>query len=103
MASGEDVPARIADPTEASQAALQQAVDSALGTRVTIAADALTTSNILSIERRPPATAQGRLATGRNMEPPIQFRLVLSQSDCILIDTRDGSRQALENTTCIAL
>lgn len=103
VASGNDVSARITDPNDASRAALQQVVDDALGHNVMIAADALTTSSILTIERRPPATAEGRLATGRNMEPAIQFRLVSNTGNCILIDTRDGSRHALDSTACIAL
>ena len=103
VASSGDVPARITSPTEASRAALQAVVNGALNTNVMIADDALTSSNILSIERRPPATAQGRLATGRNMDVPIQFRLVSNAGACILVDTRDDSRHALDSTTCIAL
>ncbi len=103
VASDTDVPARVINPTEASRAALQRVVDDALGTTVMITNDALTTSNILTIERRPPATPEGRLATGRNMEPAIQFRLVSNAGRCILIDTRDDSRHPLESTTCIAL
>jgi hypothetical protein len=103
MANGDDMPARIANPTEASRAELQRVVNELLGTTVMIADDALTGSSTLSIERKAPANPQGRLATGRNMEPPIQFRLVLNDSACILIDTRDGSRHSLASTTCIAL
>ena len=89
MATGTDAPARITNPTTASRAALQQAINTALQSEVVLADDALTSSSILVIERNPPKTAQGRLATGRNMDAPIQFRLVVNDSDCILIDTRD--------------
>lgn len=101
-ASAYDVPARITNADDASRAALRQAVSDALQREVLLANDALTSSNLLIIERNPPNTAQGRLATGRNMEPAIQFRLVANGSDCILIDTRDDTRYRLENTTCIA-
>jgi len=39
---------------------------------------------------------------GRNMDVPIQFRLVINRDDCILIDQRDRSRYLLEDTTCKA-
>jgi len=102
IASADDVPARITNPNDASKSALQQAVNEALHTDALLADDALTSSSILVIEKNPPKSAQGRLATGRNMESPIQFKLVVNDSDCILIDTRDESRQLLENTTCVA-
>ena len=101
VATSGDLPARIINPTDTSRAALQNAVNDALNTSVLIADDALTTSNILTVERRPPAGMQGRLATGRNMDPPIQFRLVINDSVCVLIDARDDTRYALEHTTCI--
>lgn len=102
IASANDVPARITNPNDASRAALQQAVNDALHTEVSISDDALTGSSILIIERSPPRAMQGLPATGRNMDPPIQFKLVVNDSDCILIDTRDETRHLLENTTCIA-
>jgi len=102
MATSTDVPARITNPSAASQAALQQAVDDALNTEVLLAADALTTSSILVIERNPPRSIQSQPATGRIMDPPIRFHLVLNNSECILVDQRDKSRRLLENTTCIA-
>ena len=102
MATGNDVAARITNPTAASRAALQSAVNDALHTEVLLADDALTSSSILTIERNPPKTLQGQLATGRNMDPPIRFDLVLNDSKCILIDMRDDSRHTLENTTCVA-
>ena len=102
MATGNDAPARITNPTATSRAALQQAINDALHAEVMLADDALTDSNILVIERNPPQTMQGRLATGRNMDTPVQFQLVTNNSDCILIDTRDESRHLLENTTCVA-
>jgi hypothetical protein len=101
-ASSEDAPALITHPTSASHAALQKAINDALDTSVLIADDALTASSILTVERRQARSMQGQPATGRNMEPPFQFRLVIDGASCILIDARDESRRALENTTCIA-
>ncbi len=102
MATADDVAARISKPTAASRAALQNAVNDALNTNVMLADDALTTSSNLSIERSPPRSMQGQTATGRNMDPPIRLRLVMNDSVCILIDTRDETRYPLDNTTCIA-
>ena len=102
LASGEDVAARITNPTDYSRAALQNAVNDALNTNVALADDALTGSSVLTIERNPPRSMQSPPAQGRNMDTPIQFRLVLNGSDCILIDQRDNSRYLLEKTTCAA-
>ncbi len=102
MATGNDVAARITNPSDASRATLQYAVNDALHTEVLLAADALTGSSILVIERSPPRTMQSQPATGRNMDPPIRLQLVINDADCILIDTRDAKRYLLENTTCVA-
>lgn len=101
-ASAYDVPARITNANDGSRAALQQVVNDALQSEILLAADALTSSSLLIIERNPPKTLQGRAATGRNTEAAVQFRLVVNESDCILIDTRDNSRHLLESTTCTA-
>ena len=102
MATCNDVPAHITDSSAASRAALQHAVNDALNTEVLLAADALTGSSILVIERNPPKNMQSQPATGRNMEPPIRFQLVVNDAECILIDTRNAKRYLLENTTCVA-
>jgi len=95
-----DKPARITDPTDESRAALRATVNAALYAEVTLAGDALTNSNLLLIERAMPQTIAGSPALGRNMEMPYQFRLVINGDDCILIDQRDESRHALQDTNC---
>ncbi len=102
MATGTDVPARITNPSNASRTALQNAVNDALHTEVLLADSALTTSSILVIERNPPRSMQSQPATGRNMDPPMRFHLVLNNSECILVDQRAESRHLLEDTTCAA-
>ncbi len=102
LISGDDVAARITNPTNDSRAALQNTVNDVLNTDVALADDALTDSSVLTIERHPLRSMQSPPAQGRNMETPIQFRLVLNSSDCILIDQRDNSRYLLEKTTCVA-
>jgi hypothetical protein len=102
MATGEDIPALISDPGTDSHKALQETVNKLLHVEVALAAGALTESSMLTVQRNPPRTMQGQAATGRNMEMPLQFRLVMNGGDCILIDQRDESRHTLANTTCIA-
>ncbi len=102
LANGEDVAARITNPTAHSRAALQNTVNDVLNTDVALADDALTDSSVLIIEQHPPRNMQSPSSQGRNMDTPIRFRLVLNGSDCILIDQRDNSRYVLEMTTCAA-
>ena len=102
MSADQDQPARISEATDASRAALQETINSALHTNVMLADNALTDSSGLTIELDPPGTMQDQVPLGRDMGKPIQFRLVLNQSDCILIDQRDGTRHVLNDTTCVA-
>ena len=102
LANGDDLAARITNPTAHSRAALQNTVNDVLMTDVALAADALTDSSVLIIEQHPPRNMQSAPSQGRNLDTPIRFRLVLNGSDCILIDQRDNSRYVLEMTTCAA-
>jgi hypothetical protein len=102
VASGEDIPARIVAPTEASRAELQYNVNSALRTDVLLAEDALVESSVLTIARDQPGSMQNPVPQGRIVETPIQFRLVKRGDDCILVDQRDQTRYLLEGTDCAA-
>jgi len=102
MSADQDLPARISPATDASRAALQETINSALHTNVMLADDALMDSSVLTIELNPPSTIQNPTPLGRDMGKPIQFRLVVNQSACILIDQRDGTRHVLNDTTCVA-
>jgi len=97
-----DRPARIVNADNDSRAALQAAVNEALGTEVLLAEDALTDGSLLTIERWPAGTMENPVPQGRILEKPIQFRLVINDSDCVLIDQRNESRHVLENTDCVA-
>ncbi len=97
-----DKPARIVNPDDASRAALQDVVNTAFGTNVTLADNALTDSSLLTIERNPRPTMGNPNPLGRNMEMPFQLRLYINGNDCILVDQRDNSRYMLEKTTCAA-
>ena len=97
-----DRPARIVNADADSRAALQAAVNEALGTEVMLAEDALTGTSLLTIERWPTGTMDNPVPEGRRLDKPIQFRLVINDSDCVLIDQRSESRHVLENTDCVA-
>jgi hypothetical protein len=102
VAPDADQAAVIVDPTDASRSALQVAVNEALGTDVMLADDALTTTSILTVERKVPQSMSGSPAQGRMMDPPVRFDLMTNGSDCVLVDSRDGSRYLLANTRCAA-
>ena len=102
LATDGDVAARIMNPTDDSREALQNAVNAELHANVTLANDALTDSSVLTIERNPSRSMENLPAQGRNMDMPMQFRLVLNDGDCVLIYTADDSRRKLADTSCIA-
>lgn len=102
VAPDADQAAVIVDADAASRAALQQTVNATLHTDVALADDALTETSVLIIERKMPQSIEGSPAQGRNMEMPIQFRLVTDGTNCILVDQRDASRHILADTRCVA-
>lgn len=97
-----EFPALIIDPDDASRAALQAAVNAAMHREVLLAADALTETSTLVIDRRSADTIDNSAAQGRIMETPLQLHLVSNGTDCLLVDPRNDSRQVLENTSCVA-
>lgn len=98
----QDQPALLAEVNDAARAALQQAVNSAVGTDVMLADSAFTERSILVIERRLRSTLGNPLGDGRVMATPIRLQLVIDGANCILVDTRNGSRHPLEGVSCVA-
>ncbi len=96
-----ELPAVIVDPTAASRAALSQAVRTALGVPVLLAADALTRDCLLVIERAPHADPSGLPAQGRELGMPERFHLVKSGGRCVLVHERTGTRYPLAATSCV--
>jgi hypothetical protein len=95
-------PAVIASPTAESRAELARVVAAALnGQPVALADDALTRDSVLMIERRTPPGPQGRAATGRTLEAPERFTLVLRGSRCVLVREADGRAFELDETRCV--
>jgi hypothetical protein len=96
-----DTAALLVDPTAESRAELLAAVREALhGAPVLLADDALTSTSVLTIERGAAADPQRRIATGRTLEPPEQFRLVINDSRCVLVHAAAGGRRVLQTARC---
>lgn len=100
--SAQEQPAVIAAHTDGSRAELTRVVSSAMnGQPVTLAADALTRESVLTLERRTPPGPNGPAATGRTLEEPEQFRLVLRGTRCLLVRQADGGEWELNEAMCV--
>jgi hypothetical protein len=100
--SAQEQPAVIAAPTAQSRAELARALSAAFnGQPVALADDALTRDSTLAIERRTPPGPQGRVAAGRTLEAPEQFKLVLRGTRCVLVRVADGREWQLEDAGCV--
>ncbi|MDX1405027.1 MAG: hypothetical protein R3192_10840 [Woeseiaceae bacterium] len=102
LPASEDQPALLAEANDTNRAALQRAVNSAVGMDVLLADSAFTERSVLVIERRPRSTLDNPVPDGRTMATPIRLELVINAGRCILVDSRDGSRHPLEGASCIA-
>ena len=98
----QEQPAVIAAHTEQSRAELERAASSAMnGQLVTFADDALTRESVLTLERRTPPGPQGRAATGRTLEEPVQFELVLRGARCLLVHARTAASGSSTEARCV--
>ena len=96
-----DLPAVLESTTAASRAELVNVVSAALnGLKVMLGDDALLNSSSLIIERKQQRDIQGRTDSGRVMETPEIFDLVIIGSSCVLIRRRDESRYDLKQAVC---
>lgn len=103
-AIAEDLPAVIANPSPESHAELLRVLSAALnGAEVTVAEDALTTANLLIVDRAAPRDLQDRPLDGRRLDAPIQFRLFINGPNCVLVNQADGRRWRLMRTRCVTL
>ena len=97
----DDLPAVLEESTVASRAELVRVISNALnGISVTLAADALTKSSKLVIERIQRRNLQGRIGGGRVLELPEQFRLVIDDSGCVLVRLADDAHYLLKDASC---
>ena len=102
-ATFEDTPALIVNPTPTSRFELTRVVTAAVDdTAIALADDALTETSSLILERSPPRGIEAQPATGRLLDQPVSFRLVLNGDNCVLINEADGRRWRLFQTVCVA-
>lgn len=96
-----DMPAVLTNPTARTHAELARVVSRALnGAPVTLADSALTSDDVLIVDRVVRRDAQGRELNGRETGRPEHFRLVKSGSRCVLVRERTGRRWTLHSATC---
>jgi len=102
--SRSDVPAIIVNVTSESRASLSKAVSEALnGAPVKLAADALTKTDVLIIEREQARDPNGQMLNGREREMPEHFQLVKSADQCVLVHRLSDQRFPLVGVACSAL
>lgn len=100
--AAQDEPAVIAAATDQTRTELARVVALAVNGRpVMLAADALTRDSVLTLDRRTPPGPQGRDATGRTLEVPERFTLVLRGARCVLVRAADGRAFPLEDVRCV--
>lgn len=91
----------IVDANDAARAELSQVVSDALGGRpVLLAADALTQSSELFIERTARSGPLGVRVPGRDMEPAQRFRLLSEGGRCVLVHVNADVTYALRRVQC---
>jgi hypothetical protein len=96
-----DVPAVLTNPTAHSHAELVRVVSRAMnGAPVTVADSALTSDDVLIVERATRRDARGAELNGRETGRPEHFRLVKSGPRCVLVHERTGRRWTLRSATC---
>jgi hypothetical protein len=98
-----ETPAVIAEPSPAAMAELEQTITTALGgTPVSLNSSVFSQSNLLTLDHQYRQSSEGRMATGRTMEKPEQFRLIRVGTRCELLRVKTGDRLALRETKCQA-
>jgi hypothetical protein len=96
-------PAVIVKPTAETGAELERVIRNAVGdVSVTLADDALTVSNMLSLEHARPRDPEGRLLNGRELTRPETFELFKHGSRCVLVRSRTGRKWTLHHVQCVA-
>jgi hypothetical protein len=96
-------PAVIVKPTALTGAELERVIRIAVGdVPVTLADDAFTTSNTLSLEHARPRDPEGRLLNGRELTRPETFELFKRGSRCVLVQSKTGREWTLHHVQCVA-
>jgi hypothetical protein len=96
-------PAVIVKPTAETRAELERVIRNAVGdVSVTLADDALMTSNMLSLEHARPRDPEGRPLNGRELTRPETFQLLKRGPRCVLVQSKTGREWTLHHARCVA-
>ena len=97
-----DVPSLLTNPGLETLQEIEQTVSTALnGTKVTLAADALTNNSMLVIERGMQRRIDRPPELGRDLGRPYRFQLVSDGSQCVLVDQQNGMHWPLVTVECV--
>jgi len=98
-----DVPALLTNPSEDTRLEIEQSISAALdGAKITIAADALTKSSVLTIEHGMRRSIDRAAELGRNLGRPEHFQLMVDGPQCVLVHQRTGLHWILRKSECVA-
>lgn len=97
-----EIPAVIDQPSTSSRDELQKVVSTVVGSRVTLAPDALTQDSTLSIERAVARDSGSRRIDVREVSGPEIFRLIKRGEQCVLVHERTKTETVLNAATCKA-
>lgn len=98
-----DVPALLTNPSEDTRLEIEQSVSAALdGAKITVAADALTQSSVLTIEQGKNRSVERPAELGRNLGRPEHFQLMVDGPQCVLVHRRTGLHWILRQSECVA-
>jgi hypothetical protein len=91
----------IVNPSAQAITELEKTISMSLyGVPVTLGADVFADGQVLTVETRNRNNPNARLATGRIMSRPEQFRLIARGDDCLLEKLSTGERFLLSVTRC---
>ena len=98
-----DVPATVTNPSPRTDDEIRGVIGAALhGAAVTIAADALTHTSFIAVERAVAHDPHGLPVNGRDPGKPEIFELRKHAGRCELLRRRTGSRVILQTAQCAA-
>ncbi len=93
--------AALVNPSSETITELQRTMSTSLyGAPVTLSESAFTDGNVLTVETRARNSPDARLAGGRTMVRPEQFRLIAQGDDCLLEKLSTGERFQLRVARC---
>jgi len=98
-----EYPALLTNPSPTTLLEIERTLSTAMdGAKVSIAADALTTSSHLTIEQSMIRSMDQQPELGRNLGRPDHFQLIIDGPQCVLVHEKTGLHWLLNTVECIA-